>query len=307
MKNGGKRRGGGKKGGPSGKGKSKRGKTRGARFGGPSPSNPLKMQRRLREAAPARATIPKAQRDTGRWIYGHHVVEESLGGLVRVHMVCIDQGHKAVYRDIAERAKRLGASVRWVASGELGRLCGSGAHQGLAAKITEREGKTLDAFVQSLSAEQMKSTVLVALDQIQDPHNFGAIARSANCFGASGILTTEFRSATISQTVLQTSAGAIQKIPSFRVTNLGQTLVKLKEAGFWVYGADASGTPSWKVKFNRPMVLVIGAEGKGIRPLVKTYCNELVRIWQDERGVASLNASCAASVLLYEAARQFKR
>jgi len=287
--------------------KSKRGKVRtGNRTGGPSPSNPLKMRFKKRETVAPRTAAPKS-RDTGRWIYGHHVVEESIGGQARVHMVCIFTGQRTLYADIAQRAKRKGAIVRYVTRDELGRLCESGAHQGLAAKVSEREGKSLDAFVESLSEAKKKSCMLVALDQIQDPHNFGAIARSANCFGASGLITTEFRSATITQTVLQTSAGAIQKIPSFRVTNLAQSLVKLKEAGFWIYGADAEGKSSWKVKLNRPMVLVVGAEGKGVRPLVQTHCDEMMRIPQAADSVSSLNASCAASVLLYEANRQFKR
>lgn len=304
-----KRKGGNRKGGKpnAGKTKSKRGKIRtGSKSGGPSPSNPLKMRFKKRPSTNPRTSLPK-QRDPGRWIYGHHVVEESLGGQARVHVVCIDQAQKALYGDIAESARRKGASVRFVSRNELGRMCESGAHQGLAANVTEREGKSLEGFLAGLSESKKKSCVLVALDQIQDPHNFGAIARSANCFGAMGLLTTEFRSATISQSVLETSAGAIQKIPSFRVMNLGQTLKKLKEEGFWVYGADAAGTAAWKVKLNRPMVLVIGAEGKGIRPLVKDYCDELVRVPQADASVSSLNASCAASVLLYEAVRQFKR
>ncbi len=288
--------------------KSKRGKVRtGNKGGGPSPSNPLKMRFKKRPSITAQRTALPKQRDPGRWIYGHHVVEESLGGSSRVHSVCVMQGQQSIYADIIERAKRKGVKIRFLTRNELDRLCESGAHQGLAANVSEREGKSLDNFIEGLSAAQKKAAIIVALDEIQDPHNFGAIARSANCFGASAIITTEFRSATISQTVLQTSAGAIQKIPSFRVLNLGQCLKKLKEEGFWIYGADGAGSPSWKVKLNRPMVLVIGAEGKGIRPLVKTYCDELVRIPQHKDGVASLNASCAASVLLYEATRQFKR
>jgi 23S rRNA (guanosine2251-2'-O)-methyltransferase len=298
------------------RGKSK-GKPKGKRGGKPpagrrsSPSNPFKVQAAKRRAAgksaPARPEGRPKHKDSGRWIYGRHVVEESLEGLARVHVVCVYHGQKGAYADLIERAKRRGATVRVVPRQELDKIAEGGAHQGLAAKIAEREGKSLEAFVAGMSEAKKKGCVLVALDQIQDPHNFGAIARSAACLGAAGLITTEFRSATISQTVLQTSAGAIQKIPSFRVTNLGQSLLKLKEAGFWIYGADASGIDSWKATLNRPMVLVIGAEGKGIRPLVKSYCDEVVRIPQAAEGVSSLNASCAASVLLYEAARQAKR
>ena len=205
---------------------------------------------------------------------------------------------------LAKAAGRVGAKVRWGARKDLDQVSSGGAHQGLAAKVIEKASHGVDDFLAGLSEEQKAGTVLVALDQIQDPQNFGAIARSAVCLGARALLITERRSAPLSQAVLQASAGAVQKIPVIRVVNLSETLTRLKEAGFWIYGADPSGRPVWKVRFNFPLVLVVGSEGGGIRRLVASNCDERVAIPQAGAGVASLNASCAAGILLYEAARQ---
>ena len=122
-----------------------------------------------------------------------------------------------------------------------------------------------------------------------------------------GLIIPERRSAPVTQAVIQASAGAIEKIPVHHIGNLAQTLARLKKAGFWVYGADMEGKPAWSVVINAPMVLVIGSEGYGMRPLVKEHCDEIVAIPQSERGVASLNASCAASILLYESLRQLRQ
>jgi len=146
--------------------------------------------------------------------------------------------------------------------------------------------------------------VVVALDQIQDPHNLGAIARSALQLGARCLVTPERRSSPVTQAAIQSSAGAALKIPIHRVVNLAQTLALCKEAGFWVYGADAAGKDVWDARLNTPCVLVIGNEGYGLRPLVRASCDELLRIPQVDHGVGSLNASCAATALLYEIARQ---
>jgi 23S rRNA (guanosine2251-2'-O)-methyltransferase len=210
-------------------------------------------------------------------------------------------------RELERQAKASGASVRRVPRRELDRICGSGDHQGLAVKVpgegSEGEGASLDALAE-LPESEKASALLVALDQVQDPHNLGAIARSAACLGARALLLPERRSAPVTQAALSASAGALQKIPVVHVVNLAQGLARLKEAGYWIYGADMGGTPAWKARLNRPMVLVVGSEGQGLRPVVRQQCDEIVSIPQSEGGVDSLNASCAASVLLYEAARQ---
>ncbi|MFH1724600.1 MAG: 23S rRNA (guanosine(2251)-2'-O)-methyltransferase RlmB [Elusimicrobiota bacterium] len=244
------------------------------------------------------------ERKTG-WICGRHVVEESLASReCRVLEVWLSKEDQRRLSQVARVAERAGARVRWVARGDLDRVAGGAAHQGLSARVERRPGKGLDGFLAGLTEREKAESVLVALDRIQDPRNLGAIVRSAACLGARAVVVPDRHSAPMSQTVLQSSAGAAGKIPTFRVGNLAATLLRLKDAGYWVYGADPSGRPAWGLRLNTPLVLVVGSEGKGMRSLVRSYCDELVAIPQSEAGVASLNASCAASVLLYEVMRQ---
>ena len=243
---------------------------------------------------------------TVRWIGGTHAVEETLNARpqsVRDLWIEHENNNPGIKRSIA-LARAAGIRVNFVSKSELDKVAG-GRHQGLAVKVAlSTTGENLNEFLSRLTDETKAGLILVALDEIQDPHNLGAIARSAANFGAAGVIVTEHRAAPVSQTAVKASAGAIQKISVFRVTNLAQSLERCKENGIWVYGADMNGTPSWKARLNRPMVLVIGSEGKGLRPLVRETCDEIVSIAQSAGGVESLNASCAASVLLYEAARQ---
>lgn len=243
-----------------------------------------------------------------RWLCGIHAVEETLRAKPQsVREIWIE--HEAKNPAIAGIVKFAHSSnirVRFMGRSELDRAANGGRHQGVAAKV-EGEAAAAEGFpgyLESLSDDDKKGLVLVALDQIQDPHNLGAIARSAVNLGAKGLLVTERRSSPVSAVAIQSSAGAIQKTKIFRVVNLAQALERAKKAGFWVYGADASGKTVWQAMLNTPLILVIGSEGYGIRPLVKTMCDELISIPQSSGGVESLNASCAATVLLYEIARQ---
>lgn len=239
------------------------------------------------------------------WIHGKHVVEEVLASRkTRVFQVLISKERRHKLGGIARSARKAGARLRWVGRKELDAVAPDGMHQGVAAQILVKPGRRMDEFIEGLSAEDKASAVIVALDQIQDPHNFGAIARSAACLGACALIFPERRNAPITQTVLRSSAGAIEKLAALQVGNLAEALRRLKEAGFWIYGADPAGAPAWKARLNKPMVLVVGSEGKGVRPLVRSTCDEVVAIPQAASGVESLNASCAASVLLYEIARQ---
>lgn len=243
-----------------------------------------------------------------RWLCGIHSVEETLKAkpqTVREVWVEHEAKHPSI-GGIVKMARSAGIRVQFMSRSELDRAAAGGRHQGIAAKVESAaaEEAGFNAYLEDLSDEDKKGLVLVALDQIQDPHNLGAIARSAVNLGAKGLIIPERRSSPVSAVAIQSSAGAIQKTKLFRVVNLAQTLTRSKEAGFWVYGADASGTVCWKASLNTPLILVIGSEGYGIRPLVKSLCDELVSIPQSAAGVESLNASCAASVLLYEIARQ---
>lgn len=239
------------------------------------------------------------------WLSGRHAVEETLRARSRaVRELWVVQGTQGEHiRDLINLARSAGAKVRWVSSTELERVA-PGKHQGLALRVGERPAANLDEFIRGLSPEGRKSAVLVALDQIQDPHNLGAIARAAACLGARALIAPERRSAPVTPAAVQASAGAIEKVPVLQVGNLAQNLERLKQDGFWIYGADMGGKPCWEVRFNLPMVLVIGSEGSGLRSLVRDRCDEVVSVPQAASGVASLNASTAAAVLLYEALRQ---
>ncbi|MDD5657599.1 MAG: 23S rRNA (guanosine(2251)-2'-O)-methyltransferase RlmB, partial [Elusimicrobia bacterium] len=193
---------------------------------------------------------------------------------------------------------------RFVGRAQLDRVAGGSRHQGAALLTAAASEETLAGLLARFPESSRRGLRLVALDQIQDPHNLGAIARSAVNLGASGLILPERRSAGVTAAAVQASAGAIQRLPVASVVNLAQALERLKAAGFWVYGADAGGRPAWEATFNTPLVLVIGSEGAGLRPLVRSLCDEVVAVPQASGGVDSLNASCAASVLLYEVARQ---
>jgi 23S rRNA (guanosine2251-2'-O)-methyltransferase len=179
---------------------------------------------------------------------------------------------------------------------ELQRLCGSDSHQGLGAEVTPFHY----AAAQDLLA--LTAPLLVALDQVQDPQNLGAIARSAECAGASGLVIPERRSAEVTPAVCKASAGAVEHLPVAKIRNLADFLADAKAAGMWCYGADVDGTVAYDaVDFDGSVVLVLGSEGRGLRPRVAGACDALVSIPRHGR-VQSLSVSAAAAVLLFAAA-----
>lgn len=241
-----------------------------------------------------------------RWVGGTHAVQETLRarpGSVRELWVEHEQNSPAI-KEIIGAARERGIKIQFMARRELDRAVQGGRHQGVAVKVRYEAGETLVDFLRGLTDEAKKGLVLVALDEIQDPHNLGAIARSALNLGAGGLIIPERRASPVTAVAVQASAGAIQKLPVFKVVNLAQAVSRCKDAGFWVYGADMEGRGAWELSFNRPLVLVIGSEGFGMRPIMRAACDEIVSIPQAKKAVESLNASCAASVLLYEIARQ---
>ncbi|OGR87267.1 MAG: 23S rRNA (guanosine(2251)-2'-O)-methyltransferase RlmB [Elusimicrobia bacterium RIFCSPHIGHO2_02_FULL_57_9] len=256
------------------------------------------MKRRDRDEQPPRRV--------NRWLGGAHAVEETLRSKPQtVQELWVE--HEAKSPAIAQAirlARATGIRIQFMARKAIDRALNGGRHQGMAIKVLEEPGQGFDAFLKILSDQEKPGLVLVALDQIQDPHNLGAIARSAANLGAAGLIIPERRSSPLSAVAVQASAGAIQKLKVFKVVNLAQALERCKQAGFWIYGADAGGRAVWDAALNFPLVLVIGSEGCGMRPLIQSSCDELVKIPQSSGGVESLNASCAASVLLYEIARQ---
>ena len=175
-------------------------------------------------------------------------------------------------------------------------------HQGVIAETLPFGYTDLDRICTAIRDDP--APILVALDTIQDPHNLGAIIRSAAAVGAAGVIVTKDRCAPLSGTVIKASAGAIIHVPVCRVTNLATTLTAIKEAGLWIAGATQDGSLSlYQADLARPLCLVIGGEEKGLRPLVKKQCDLLVSI-PIHQNIDSLNASVAAAVILFEIRRQ---
>ena len=200
----------------------------------------------------------------------------------------------------AERGRRAVKRV-WRApetsAEELERLCGSPDHQGVVAEV--------DPFPYAdPNAVASGDGLVVALDQVQDPRNLGAVARSAEVAGASGLVIPERRAAEVTAVACKASAGAVEHLPIARVRNLADWLALAKDSGFWIWGADADAPgPPWKADLSGPLVIVLGGEGQGIRPRVAAACDGLMALPQAGR-VGSLNVSAAAAALLFEAVRQ---
>ncbi len=230
------------------------------------------------------------------WIYGRNPVLEALkAGQVRRVLVA-----KGVEGWLLRELKRLGADYTLVPRIELDALLRTTHHQGVAAEVEEPPYATLEDALR-LAEARKETPLLVALDGITDPRNYGAMIRSALALGAHGVVSEERRFAPLSPLALKASAGAALKIPVVKVKNLPRALKDLKERGLWVYGLEVRGekTPG-ELDFRRPLVLVVGSEGEGMRRLVRETCDELFRI-PIRPEAESLNASVALGIALYQA------
>ena len=221
-------------------------------------------------------------------LYGRNPVREALRGPRTVRSIWATRG-------AAEESwlSDSGVPVSLATAEEIERRSGSRDHQGICAEVSEFGYADADALLKT------DRGLLVALDQIQDPQNLGAICRTAESAGASGVVIPERRAAEVTPAVAKASAGAIEHLPIARVRNLADFLADAKRAGRWCYGADAGARVAWDaVEYADAAVLVLGAEGRGLRPRVAAGCDLLVAI--PLRGkIGSLNVSAAAAVLIY--------
>lgn len=198
------------------------------------------------------------------------------------------------------RASRLGVPLRFESRETLDRLAGAVPHQGLIAVVSAKPTVDLETLLTRLR----EPGLIVALDGLEDPRNLGAIVRSCEAAGADGVILPERHSVGLNETVARASAGALEHVTVARVGNLAQAIEALKERGLWVTGFDASGTARWDaVDYKRPVALVLGGEGRGMRRLVRERCDEVVSIPLFGH-VSSLNVSVAAGIALYEVVRQ---
>ena len=180
--------------------------------------------------------------------------------------------------------------------------CGGGNHQGVAVMIASQEYSTVEDILKT-AQERNENPFIVICDEIEDPHNLGAIIRTAEACGVHGIIIPKRRSASLNATVEKTSAGALAYMKVARVTNISNTIDELKEKGIWVFGADMDGAAYTNTDYDMPCAIVIGNEGKGIGTLVAKKCDGIISLPMCGK-INSLNASVAAGVLMYEVVRK---
>ena len=204
---------------------------------------------------------------------------------------------------LAAEAKEAGAVIVPVDRRKLDQMSFTRSHQGVIALAAAHDYYTIDDILEE-AASRGENALIVICDELSDPHNFGAIMRSAECAGAHGVVIPKRRSVGLTATVAKASAGAVEYMKVARVTNINNAINELKEKGVWVFGTAAEGSvPMYKADLTGPAAIVIGNEGDGMSPLVRKNCDMLVHIPMKGR-ISSLNASAAASILLYEAVRQ---
>lgn len=237
-------------------------------------------------------------------IYGRNPVSALIeSSRRRINKIYLASGikHDENIRQIIKKAKECKINIQEVPRNKLDKLA-SGVHQGIAASVSPIEYMELGALLKSI--KDKANALLIILDRVEDPHNFGSIIRTAACAGADGIIIAKRRSSPVTSTVEKASAGTVEMVPIVQVSNIASTIEKLKKSNFWVVGAEASGTQHYfDVDYNMNCALVLGGEGTGISEIVKKECDILTNIPMENR-VNSLNVANAASILIYEIVRQ---
>lgn len=205
-------------------------------------------------------------------------------------------------RGITGLARSRNIKIEFAPKEKLDALSSTGRHQGIIAICAAREYAELDDVLDRVKQEG-KTPFIILLDEVQDPHNLGAIIRTAECVGAQAVVVTQHNSAGLTPAAGRASAGAIEHVPVCKAINLAQTIDKLKERGLWVIGADMGGKLAYEVDMTGPIALVVGGEDRGVRRLVLEKCDHVARLPMAGK-LNSLNASVAAAVMMYEAVRQ---
>ncbi|WP_349421079.1 23S rRNA (guanosine(2251)-2'-O)-methyltransferase RlmB [Staphylococcus felis] len=236
-------------------------------------------------------------------IVGRHAVKEALMSGHAINKILIQEGvKKQQIDDILKKAKSLKLVVQTVPKSKLD-FISDAPHQGVAAYIAPYEYKALQDFLNETAQKESLATVII-LDGLEDPHNLGSILRTADATGVDGIIIPKRRSVTLTQVVAKASTGAIQHVPVIRVTNLSQTIDELKEKGYWIAGTEANHATDYRqMQVDMPLAIVIGSEGHGMSRRVKEKCDFYIKIPMVGH-VNSLNASVAASLMMYEVLRK---
>ena len=230
------------------------------------------------------------------------VIEAFRSGRTVDRLYMLDGAQEGAMMTIRREAKKHGTMVKYVTRQRLDQISETGAHQGVVAILAAYHYGEIDDLFEK-AREKGEDPFFILLDNIEDPHNLGAIIRTANVAGAHGVIIPKDRAVGLTATVAKASAGALNFTPVVKVTNIGKTIEELKERGMWFVCADMDGTPMTKLNMTGSIGLVIGAEGDGVSRLVRDKCDMVASIPMKGE-VNSLNASVAAGVLCYEIVRQ---
>lgn len=258
------------------------------------------MKEKRSDSRPARQTHEEAD----GIIEGRNAVIEALRAGTNIDKIFIMKGEvDSALGHIASTARKQGIVVADADKNKLDKMSRTHAHQGVIAVASVREYVSVEDILQ-IARDKGEQPLLVVCDELSDPHNLGAVIRTAECAGAHGVVIPKRRSAGLTAVVAKTSAGAVSHLPVARVANLPSLLKDLKKEGLWIFGTAADGTTSlYDADLKGPAVIVIGSEGDGMGRLVTENCDFLVSIPMKGK-INSLNASAAAAILLYEAVRQ---
>lgn len=239
-------------------------------------------------------------------VAGRNAVMEALKGSRSVNKLMIANGStEGSIKEIIAVAKEKGIIIQYWDRSKLDSIARGIRHQGVLAQVAPVQYAELDDILQ-VAKDRNEPPFIVLLDELEDPHNLGAILRTADAAGVHGVLIPKHRSCPLSATVAKTSAGAVEHVPVARVGNLVQTIKKLKQEGLWVAAADMDGKDYYDTDLTGPLLLIIGSEGQGVGRLVKEQCDFVVRIPMVGK-INSLNASVAGSILMYEAMKQRRK
>lgn len=233
-------------------------------------------------------------------VIGRNAVIEALKGERTIETLYIANSKlEGSINAIVSMAKEKRIIIKEVDKRKLDSMCDGAVHQGVIAKVTPFKYSEVSDIL-ALAEEKNEPPFIVILDEVEDPHNLGSIARTAELFGVHGIIIPKRRSASVSATVYKSSVGAIEHVKIAKVTNLNATIEELKEKGIWVYGADIRAEEySYQVDFSGPCAIIIGNEGKGISKLTVQKCDKLIKIPMVGK-INSLNASVAGGIMMYE-------
>lgn len=265
----------------------------------PRVNDRTKDNRRQKTPRADKANVRTQEEIEENFVFGHHAVMEALKQGRGNKLFASEDARGEKIDELKVLASELSVPIKWVPKQKLDTMSNQGVHQGLILAITPYEYLTLSELLD----QSKENPFYLLLDNLEDPHNFGSILRTADASGVDGVIIPKHRAVGITPVVVKTSTGAVEHVPVARVTNLNQAIKELKAKGFWIFGTDMEGTTYSKWNAQGSIALIIGNEGRGMSEGLKKEVDEMLTIPMTGH-VQSLNASVAAGLLMYEAFRQ---